>query len=71
MKKWHWYILGVLFLITLILEFTVLADYEGHWWNEIPAFYALFGFVSCVAIIFFAKFLAKKIVNRDPEYYDR
>jgi hypothetical protein len=70
MKKIHWIILGVLFVITLGFEFTTLADYDSHWWNAIPAFYALFGFVSCVTIIYVAKFIAKKIVNREITYYD-
>ena len=70
MKNWHWIILGILFVITLGFEFTVLADYDSHWWNAIPAFYAIFGFVCCVAIIYIAKFIAKNIVNRDINYYD-
>jgi len=70
MKNWHWIILGLLFLVTLVLEFTYLADYDSHWWNSVPAFYALFGFISCIVIIYFAKFIAKKIVNRDINYYD-
>lgn len=70
MKNWHWIILGILFVITLGFEFTVLAGYDSHWWNAIPAFYAIFGFVCCVAIIYVAKFIAKNIVNRDINYYD-
>ncbi|PKD45140.1 hypothetical protein [Rhodohalobacter barkolensis] len=70
MKNWHWIILGILFLVTLVFEFTFLADYDSHWWNSIPAFYAIFGFVSCIVIIYFAKFIAKNIVNRDINYYD-
>lgn len=70
MKKIHWIILGALFVVTLGFEFTVLAGYDSHWWNAIPAFYALFGFVSCVAIVYVAKFIAKKIVNREITYYD-
>jgi len=70
MKTIHWIILGILFVITLGFEFTVLAGYDSHWWNAIPAFYALFGFVCCIAIIYVAKFIAKNIVNRDINYYD-
>jgi len=70
MKNWHWIILGLLFLVTLVFEFTYLADYDSHWWNSIPAFYALFGFVGCIVIIYVAKFIAKNIVNRDINYYD-
>jgi hypothetical protein len=70
MKKIHWIILGVLFVITLVFEFTALAGYDSHWWNAIPAFYAIFGFVCCAAIVYTAKFIAKNIVNRDIHYYD-
>lgn len=70
MKNWHWLILGLLFLVSLILEFTYLADYDSHWWNSIPAFYALFGFGCCLAIIYTAKLLGKTLVNRDMNYYD-
>lgn len=52
------------------MEFTYLADYDSHWWNSVPAFYAIFGFFSCILIIYVAKFIAKKIVNRDINYYD-
>lgn len=70
MKKIHWIILGILFVITLGFEFTALSGYDSHWWNSIPAFYAIFGFVGCVSIVYVAKFIAKKIVNRDIDYYD-
>lgn len=70
MKTWHWIILGILFVISLVMEFTLLAEYESHWWNAIPAFYAIFGFICCIAIIYVAKFVAKNIVNRDIHYYD-
>jgi hypothetical protein len=70
MNKIVWSIVGITLLITLGLEFTFLSDYDSHWWNSIPAFYALYGFLCCVAIIYFGKFLAKNIVNRDIHYYD-
>jgi hypothetical protein len=70
MKTIHWIILGIILVITLALEFTVLAGYDSHWWNAIPAFYAIFGFVMCLALIYSAKFIAKKLLNRDINYYD-
>lgn len=70
MKTIHWILLSVLFIATLIIEFVFLWDYDSHWWNSIPAFYAIFGFVCCVTIIYVGKFIGKKIVNRDIHYYD-
>ncbi|MDZ7690576.1 MAG: hypothetical protein U5K69_05480 [Balneolaceae bacterium] len=71
MKTWHWIALGILFLISLILEFVYLADYSSHWWNHIPAFYAIWGFVGCVAIIYISKWLGKLFILSDEDYYDR
>jgi len=71
MKTRHWIVLGVIALITLILEFTVLADYKSHWWNSIPLFYGIYGFIGCVVTIFLAKGLGKLIIYRNEEYYDR
>lgn len=70
MKTWHWIALGLLTLITLILEFTVLADYDSHWWDSIPAFYIIWGFISCVLIIYVSKWFGKIFLFRDESYYD-
>lgn len=40
------------------------------WWNRIPAFFALFGFIGCLGIIFFAKFLGKVLLRKREGYYD-
>lgn len=71
MKTRHWIVLGVLILITLILEFTVLADYHHHWWNSIPMFYGIYGLLVCVVIIYAAKGLGKLFIFRNEQYYDR
>lgn len=70
MKTWHWIALGLLTLITLVLEFTVLADYDSHWWDPIPAFYIIWGFISCVLIIYVSKWFGKIFLFRDESYYD-
>ena len=38
--------------------------------QHIPLFYAVFGFVAFVFIVFAGKFL-RKLVMRDEDYYDR
>lgn len=71
MKNWHWILLGLLLIISLILEFTYLADYDSHWWNSIPAFYALWGGLGAVALIFISKIFGKIFILREEDYYDR
>lgn len=39
-------------------------------WEEAPEFFAAYGFVSCVLLIFVAKVL-RRWVKRDEDYYRR
>jgi hypothetical protein len=67
MKKWHWIVLIGLTLATIGGQFI-----EHHyWWEALPGFFALFGFVGCLAIIFGAKLLGHALVTQKPDYYDR
>jgi len=57
--------LGVL----LILD--VFIAKHGHFpWESAPGFYAVYGFVACVGLIFVAKVL-RLVVRRKEDYYDR
>jgi len=38
-------------------------------WEEIPAFYALYGFIACVVLVVLAKAM-RKVVMRREDYYD-
>ena len=39
-------------------------------WEDDPNFFAVYGFTSCVALIFLAKVI-RRIVGRDERYYDK
>jgi len=52
----------------------VIADFIIHRhttmrWEDIPAFYALYGFVACVLLVVIAKNI-RKIILRKENYYD-
>lgn len=40
-----------------------------HDWEKFPAFYAVFGFVACVILVFLA-ILMRKVVMRKEDYYE-
>lgn len=53
----------------------LLADFLVHKhtyfpWEEAPVFYAVFGFVACVALVLVAKYVLRPLVMRKEEYYD-
>ena len=61
----HFYVICVLLVI---VDFIVHRHIEMDWEN-VPAFYALYGFVACVALVLMAKVL-RKVVMRKEDYYD-
>jgi hypothetical protein len=67
--KW---ILRVFYFLCVIL---VIADFIVHRhiyvsFEEIPAFYAIYGFIACVVLVVIAKEM-RKVVMRDEDYYDK
>ena len=64
-------VLNIFYSLCVIL---VLADFVIHRhiglvWEKIPAFYAIYGFVACVALVVVAK-LIRKVVMRKEDYYN-
>jgi len=58
----------VLLLILLIVDFFI--PKHGHYpWEEAYAFFAVYGFIACVSLIFVAKAL-RWLVKRSEDYYD-
>ncbi len=66
------WILRIFYAICVLL---IVADFVVHRhiyvsFEEIPAFYALYGFVACVVLVVIAKAM-RKFVMRDEKYYDK
>lgn len=58
----------VVLAVLLVIDFFI--PKHGHFpWENAPAFYAVYGFIGCVALIFIAKGL-RRLVRRDEDYYD-
>lgn len=58
----------VVCVILFVLDF-ILHRHISLTWEKLPGFYALFGFVACVALVLIAKEM-RKIVMRKEDYYD-
>jgi len=60
------------FVLLELVFFFGWADKEAHYgWENAVGFYAAYGFVSCVLLVFVAKYLLRPVVIRDEDYYDR
>jgi uncharacterized membrane protein YkvA (DUF1232 family) len=55
-------------VVLLIVDFFI-HKHAVFPWEEAPDFFAVYGFVSCVALIFIAKLL-RLFIKRDENYYE-
>lgn len=58
-----------LLLFLLVIDFFIL-KHPIFPWEEWPQFYAVFGFVAFVVLIFAAKYILRPLVKRREDYYD-
>lgn len=66
-KRFLWCFYGSLIALLVIDPFIHKHGYFP--WEDAPEFFAAYGFVSCVLLIFIAKLL-RLLVKRDEDYYD-
>ena len=64
-------ILKVFYVICGLLVITdfIVHRHIYHDWENIPAFYAIYGFVGCVILVLIAKEM-RKFLMRGEDYYD-
>ena len=64
-----------LFYLVLVLivvaDFLVFREHAEYLWDSVPGWSAVYGFVSCVLLIFVSKFLGHRVgLMRREDYYD-
>jgi cell division protein FtsW (lipid II flippase) len=55
--------------IGLVVVDFIVHRHIYHDWENIPAFYAVYGFVGCVVLVLIAKEM-RKFLMRKEDYYD-
>lgn len=55
--------------LLLVLDF-VIHRHTYHPWENLPAFYPLYGFIGCVVLVLIAKWM-RTFLMRDEDYYER
>jgi len=70
-KTQRWHLLLVVLGGIVIADLLVPRQHSDHLWDSLPGWSAMFGFISCVAIIFISKFIGHSGgIMRDEDYYD-
>ncbi len=71
----RWQVFIIVLIVTLTVDLVVVKDHavplNGWFWEQWPGWNALFGFVSCLLIIFVSKFLGHYCgLMRSEDYYE-
>jgi len=69
LKKLRFILYGAI-AITGVLGFVFPYKHPHFWWQKIPVFDAIFGFIGCIIIIIFSKWLGHRWLMKDEHYYD-
>ena len=59
-----------IFLVLLIVVDLFIPKHPDFSWEAFPSFYATYGFVACVGLVLFAKYVLRTLVKRGEDYYD-
>ncbi|MDL2410051.1 hypothetical protein PY650_31435 [Rhizobium calliandrae] len=58
-------------ILIVVADFFVSRDSAEYLWDRVPGWSAVYGFVSCIILIFVSKFLGRRVgLMRREDYYD-
>ena len=57
-------------LVLLIVVDLILPKHPVFPWEGYPSFYGAYGFVACVGLVLATKYILRKMVKREEDYYD-
>jgi hypothetical protein len=58
-------------VLIVIADFLVSREHAEYLWDSLPGWSAVYGFVSCVLLIFVSKFLGHRVgLMRREDHYD-
>lgn len=68
-------ILKYLFFISIgifiLMGFFFIPKHPHFFWEKIPGFDAVFGFIGCIVIVLGSKFLGHHGISKGEDYYDK
>ena len=56
--------------LTVVIDFFLPRHHHIFFWDDIPGFSAVYGFISCVLIVVISKALGHYWLERSEDYYN-
>ena len=70
-KKQRRRLLYLVLVLVVLADFLVVREHAEYLWERLPGWSAVYGFGSCVLLIFVSKFLGHRVgLMRREDYYD-
>jgi len=63
-------LLYITLAVIVAADFLVPREHAAFFWDDIPGWSAVYGFISCVIIIVVSKFLGHRGLMKKEDYYD-
>lgn len=63
-------LLYITLAVIVAADFLVPLEHAAFFWDDIPGWSAVYGFISCVLIIVVSKFLGRRGLMKKEDYYD-
>ncbi len=70
MSKKLKYLFFICIGLSIVAGFFITHEHVHFWWEKIPAFDAIFGFLGCIIIVVVSKALGHSWIQKDEDYYD-
>ena len=64
------YIFFISIGLSILIGLFFLPEHPHFWWEKIPAFDAIFGFLGCIVLLLGSKALGHHGIQKDEDYYD-
>ena len=71
LRRWFYAGLAVAAGAEIVLPRIFRGSHPHFWFEDLPAWGSLYGFLSCVVIIVVSKLIGKLWLMRREDYYDR
>lgn len=69
-SRLRWKLLYITLAVIVIADFLVSREHAEFFWDKIPGWSALYGFISCVLLIVVSKFVGHVWLMKKEDYYD-
>jgi len=56
---------------SILIDLLLIGNSGDFSWSNISGFFALFGFIGCIALVLISKWLGHHWLQRKEDYYDR